>query len=85
MKLNRLLLTAGALALCAAPAIAQDFGDFGDFEDSSSDGVASKIEVSGNISIEARAYVDAEDSDKNADEKIEVAGNPSGKLELSCI
>ena len=83
MKLKRLLLTAGALALCAAPAIAQDFGDFGDFEDSSSDGVASKIEVSGNVSMEARAYVDAEDSDKNADEKIEVAGNPSGKLELS--
>ena len=83
MKLNRLLLTAGALALCAAPAIAQDFGDFDDFEDSSSDGVASKIEVSGNFSIEARAYVDAEDSDKAADEKIEVAGNPSGKLELS--
>ena len=83
MKLNRLLLTAGALALCAAPAIAQDFGDFDDFEDSSSDGVASKIEVSGNISIEARAYVDAEDSDKATDEKIEVAGNPSGKLELS--
>ena len=83
MKLKRLLLTAGALALCAAPAIAQDFGDFGDFEDSSSDGVASKIEVSGNVSMEARAYVDTEDNDKAADEKIEVTGKPSGKLELS--
>ena len=83
MKLNKLLLTAEVLALCAAPAIAQDFGDFGDFDDDSSAGVASKIEVSGNVSMEARAYVDTEDGDKAADEKIEVAGKPSGKLELS--
>ena len=83
MKLNKLLLTAEVLALCAAPAMAQDFGDFGAFDDDSSAGAASKIEVSGNVSMEARAYVDTEDSDKSADEKIEVAGNPSGKLELS--
>ena len=83
MKLNKLLLTAEVLALCAAPAIAQDFGDFGDFDDDSSTGTSSKIEVSGNVSMEARAYVDTEDSDKAADEKIEVTGKPSGKLELS--
>ena len=83
MKLNKLLLTAEVLALCAAPAIAQDFGDFGDFDDDSSAGISSKIEVSGNVSMEARAYVDTDNNYKNADEKIEVAGNPSGKLELS--
>ena len=83
MKLNKLLLTAEVLALCAAPAIAQDFGDFGDFDDDSSAGASSKIEVSGNVSMEARAYVDTEDNDKAADEKIEVTGKPSGKLELS--
>ena len=83
MKLNKLLLTAEVLALCAAPAMAQDFGDFGAFNDDSSAGGSSKIEVSGNVSMEARAYVDTEDSGKNADGKIEVAGNPSGKLELS--
>ena len=83
MKLNKLLLTAEVLALCAAPAIAQDFGDFGAFNDDSSAGASSKIEVSGNVSMEARAYVDTEDSDKAADEKIEVTGKPSGKLELS--
>ena len=94
MKLNKLLLTAGVLALCAAPAMAQDFGDFGDFgdsfggDDSSSFGsTASKIEVSGNVSLEARAYVDSDDNDKNNDksteEKIEVVGKPSGKLDLS--
>ena len=83
MKLNKLLLTAEVLALCAAPAMAQDFGDFGAFDDDSSAGASSKIEVSGNVSMEARAYVDAEDGDKVADEKIEVTGKPSGKLELS--
>ena len=72
MKLNKLLLTAGVLALCAAPAMAQDFGDFGDFDDSSSDGVSSKVEVSGNVSMEVRAFVDTDDSDKAEDEKIEV-------------
>ena len=83
MKLNKLLLTAEVIALCAAPAMAQDFGDFGAFDDDSSAGASSKIEVSGNVSMEARAYVDTEDSGKNADEKIEVTGKPSGKLELS--
>ena len=83
MKLNKLLLTAEVLALCAAPAMAQDFGDFGGFDDDLSAGANSKIEVSGNVSMEARAYVDTTDSDKNADEKTEVAGKPSGKLELS--
>ena len=82
MKLNKLLLTAEVLALCAAPAMAQDFGDFGAFDDDSSAGASSKIEVSGNVSMEARAYVDTEDSGKNADEKIEVTGKPSGTLEL---
>ena len=83
MKLNKLLLTAGVLALCAAPAMAQDFGDFGDFDDSSSDGASSKVEVSGNVSMEVRAFVDTDDSDKAEDEKIEVVGKPSGKLDLT--
>ena len=86
MKLNKLLLTAGALALCAAPAIAQDFGDFGGFDDSDSfgsDGGSAKVEVSGNVSTEVRAYVDTDDSDRDVDEKIEVVGKPSGKLDLT--
>ena len=94
MKLYKLLLTAGVLAVCAAPVMAQDFGDFGDFGDSfggdESSGfgaAASKVEVSGNVSMEARAYVDTDDSeknkDKNTEEKIEVVGKPSGKLDLN--
>ena len=83
--LNKIILMTSALLLSAG-AWADDFGDFGDFgsfDDESANGASSKIEVSGKVSMDSRAYVDKDDSDKKADEKIEVAGNPSGKLELS--
>ena len=78
MKLNKLLLTAGALALFAAPAMAQDFGDFGGFDDESSDESSSKLEVSGGADLELRAYVDADEADA-----IEMEATPSANLNLT--
>ena len=82
MKLNKLLLTAGALAMCGTLAFADDFDDFGSFEDFGSFGddsaSSSKLEVNGSISLDARAYVDVDDADE-----LEVEATPSGKLDLS--
>ena len=86
MKLNKLLLTAGVLALCAAPAMAQDFGDFGGFDDDASDSGAasgSKLEVSGTVEAETRAYVDVSDIDEPGAEDIELDAAPSASIDLS--
>ena len=80
-KINKYILMTSALLMSGA-AWAQDFGDFCSFEDDSSDGAASKVEVSGDVSLELRGYVDAEDDD-NKNENMEVEATPSGTLNLS--
>ena len=79
MKLNKLLLTAGALAMCGTLTWAEEFGDFGGFDDESSDCAASKIEVSGGADLDFRAYVDIDEADAD---KVDVEATPSANLEL---
>lgn len=101
---NKLLLLTAALTmgLGTSAAFAQDFGDFGGFDDSfgedSSAGSlssGSKLEVSGNLSTDIRAYVDtsdkAEETTDNAGsatansaaDKIAMDATPSATVDLS--
>ena len=87
MKLNKILLTAGFITMCGSLVFAQDFGDFGDFGDSSDSfggddsfgggSASSKVELSGNVETEIRAYTDAD-----APEKIEMGVTPAANLNL---
>ena len=82
-KIEKLILMSSAL-LMSAGAWADDFGDFGDFggfDDETSGSSENAIEVSGNVSTDIRAYVDANDGESN--DKIEVEAEPSGNLELA--
>ena len=78
-KINKIILMTSAVLL-GGTTWAQEFGDFGDFggfDDAAGNG-GSKIEVSGTVSTDIRAYVDADDSDE-----LEVEAKPAGKLDLS--
>ena len=72
------------LALSAGLAFAQDFEDFDDFATSDSFGSedgfssASKLETSGTVSTDVRAYIE-----KNDDDEIDVEAKPSGNLDLN--
>lgn len=77
-KINKIILMTSAVLL-GGTAWAEDFGDFGGFDDDSSDGAASKLEVSGGAETEIRAYVDIDEADAD---KVELDVTPSANLEL---
>jgi len=76
-KITNIFLLSSALLMSSL--YAQGFGDFGDFEESSSDGSASKIEVSGGAELGIRAYVDVDEAKA---EKVDVKAIPSANLGL---
>ncbi len=78
MKLSKYILMTLALLL-GGTAWAEDFGDFGGFGDDASDSTASKLEVSGGVDTELRAYVDV---DEVKADNIELDVIPSANLEL---
>ena len=83
MKLRKYILMTSALLMTFA-AYADDFesfGEFGDFggdESSDFEKTISKIEVNGEASVDVRAYVDTDNTDK-----VEVKATPAGRLDLS--
>lgn len=88
MKLNKLLLAAGVLAVCGTLTFAQDFDDFSDFGDfggseSGFGSSSSKIEVNGSASLDVRAYVDVSDVDDAGVDDVKLEATPSGTLDLS--
>ena len=77
-KINKIVLMTSAVLL-GGSVWAQDFGDFGGFGDDSSEGTASKIEVSGGAELGIRAYVNVDEAKA---EKVDVKAIPSANLGL---